>query len=63
MDINNTIEFQIIKNGRTYRLTLPSGSPFGEMYDVAYEILGEVVKFAQEAAQKAKPQEIPATKE
>lgn len=57
MEIKNCIEFVSVRNGREYVLHMPAGAPLGEIYDVTFEILNEVVRRAQEAASKAAPQE------
>jgi hypothetical protein len=58
MDMKNHIEFEIVKNERTYRFCMPAGAPFGEIYDAAFEVLTEVTRLAQDAAEKAKPKEL-----
>lgn len=59
MEIKNCIEFSSTKGERVYSFHVPAGSPFGEIYDVAFEILSQAVKYAQEAAAQAAPKEIP----
>ena len=58
MEVKNCVEFEITKGDRVYRFHIPAGSPFGEIYDAAFEVLTQCVQFAQEAAQKAAPQEV-----
>lgn len=63
MEMKNCVEFVVKKNEREYVFHLPQGAPFGEIYDATFEILNEVIRLAQEAAQKAAPKEISADKE
>lgn len=58
MEMKNCIEFVVKKEERVYSFHMPSGAPFGEIYDAVFEMLNEVVRIAQEAAQKAAPKEI-----
>ena len=59
MDIKQILQFCTTKNDRLYSFHVPSGAPLGELYDAAFEILNEVTKCIQEAAQKAAPKDIP----
>lgn len=59
MDIKQMIQFCATKNNNLYTFHVPSGAPLGELYDAAFEILNEVTKCIQEAAQKATPKDIP----
>lgn len=61
MEMKNCIEFVVTKGERTYTFHMPTGAPFGELYDAAFEVLNEVVRLAQEAAQKASPKELSET--
>jgi hypothetical protein len=58
--VKKCIDFSIQRGDRAYSLHVPDGSPVGELYDVVYEILQKVCAHAQDIAQKAAPQEIPA---
>lgn len=58
MDIKQMIQFCSQKNNNLYSFHCPSGAPLGELYDAAFEILNEVTKCIQEAAQKAAPKDI-----
>lgn len=42
---------------RHYQFILPYGAPLGEVYDVCHDMLQEIVKMAQNAADKAKKEE------
>lgn len=59
MDIKQMIQFCSTKNNNLYTFHVPSGAPLGELYDAAFEILNEVTKCIQEAAQKAAPKDLP----
>ena len=58
MELKNCIEFSVVKEDRVYTFHAPAGAPFGELYDAAFETLNEIVRLAQEAAQKAAPKNI-----
>lgn len=58
MDIKSCIEFSTKRGDRVYTFHVPAGAPFGEMYDAAFECLGQFMQMAQEAAQKAAPKEV-----
>lgn len=49
-----TFSLEIEKNDRVYRFTLPYGSPFGEAYDAAFQILQHVLKLQNEAVEQMK---------
>lgn len=61
MEMKNCIEFVVTKGERAYTFHMPTGAPFGELYDAAFEMLNEVLRLAQEAAQKAAPKELSET--
>ena len=52
------IVFESIKgegdNIRTYQFMVPVGSPFGEVFDVAFEMLAAAEGLSKEAVEKAK---------
>ena len=54
MDKRGMISLEIKKEERTYIFLMPIGSPFGEAYDAAFEVLSEITKQSIEAAEKAK---------
>ncbi len=60
MDIKTNVSFEVKKGDNVYTFHLPTGAPFGELYDSAYEILSKIVEMAQEAALKAQPKTPPA---
>lgn len=51
------IHFEIKKEDRLYALSLPAGAPYGEVYDVLYQMLTDVAKMAVEAVKKAEKKE------
>ncbi len=57
MEVRSVVEFFVEKNGRLYRFLIPAGSPFGEVYDAAFEVLGKVQQLAQDSLEKAKREE------
>ena len=52
------IVFETVKgegeNLRTYQFLIPVGSPFGEVFDVAFEMLAAAENLSKEAIEKAK---------
>jgi hypothetical protein len=52
------IEIIINRGDRTYKFMVPEGSPIGETYDAAFDVLQYIIKVSQEAAEKAKPIEM-----
>lgn len=45
---------EVSKNDRLYTFTMPVGAPFGEVYDVAYEVLNKIAELAKDGALSAK---------
>lgn len=56
MDIKNCIEITTSRGERTYTLHVPSGAPWGELFDAAHEIFSKVSELVSEAVQNAVPQ-------
>ncbi len=48
------INFEVKTGDRKYFFVVPMGAPLGECYDACYEMLGEILKQAQQSADKAK---------
>ena len=44
-------------NDRVYSFEMQMGAPYGESYDILWEMLQEIVKLSKEAAEKAKREE------
>ena len=42
------------KNERTYQFIIPVGAPFGEVFDVAFEVLAAAEELAKKAMENAK---------
>ena len=57
METKQYVCFEVVKNDNVYRLMIPGGSGYGELYDAVFEMLNETVKLAQEAAQQAHPEQ------
>lgn len=57
MNLRSAIIIEVVKNERTYQLTLPVGAPYGEAYDATFEILGKILELAQAATEQAKGQQ------
>ena len=54
MNLKSCIAIEITKNDRLYTFVMPVGSPFGEAYDVSYEILNKIAELAKNGAESAK---------
>jgi len=52
------VNLEIKKGERTYVFTMPIGSPFGEAYDAAFNVLNEILEMSKKAADQAKPAEM-----
>jgi hypothetical protein len=57
MPIETQVIINIKKGEREYTFTMPSGAPFGEAYDSAFEVLQEIVIFSKQAADNSKRRE------
>jgi hypothetical protein len=57
MNLKSCVAIEITKNDRLYTFVMPVGSPFGEAYDVAYEVLNKIAELARDGAQGAKREE------
>ena len=56
MEQKSAIIFESVRGERTYQFIIPVGAPFGEVFDVAFEVLNAaegLAKQAVDAAQKA----------
>lgn len=54
MELKSTVQVRVTKSTRDYSFLMPVGAPLGEAYDVCHEILREIVKMANEAAERSK---------
>lgn len=52
-----TVDLAVEKNGGSYVFSMPVGAPFGEAYDVAFEVLSKIVELSKNAAEKMKRKE------
>jgi hypothetical protein len=59
MPIETQVIINVKKGERNYTFTMPSGAPFGEAYDSAFEVLQEIVTFSKQAAENAQRREEP----
>ena len=57
MDLKSVILLEVVKNERTYRFEMPIGAPYGECYDVAFQVLGKISELSKEAVEKVAPTE------
>jgi hypothetical protein len=48
------VHFEVSKGDRKYVFVVPMRSPLGECYDACHEVLQEILKQAQDSAEKAK---------
>lgn len=53
MDKRGMVILEVKKDERTYSFLMPVGSPFGEAYDAAFEMLSEISKMAQAAVENS----------
>ncbi len=54
MNLKSCVTIEITKNDRLYTFTMPVGAPFGEAYDVSYEVLLKIAELAKDGALSAK---------
>ena len=57
MKLTTQIHVEVERSERKYVLSIPLGAPYGETYDVVYEMLGKILELAHESAEKVKPTE------
>lgn len=50
-----SVNLSVEKNGRTYSFSMPMGSPHGEVYDVLFSLLQDVLELSKNAAAKVAP--------
>ena len=48
------VNFEVVKGDRKYVFSIEMGAPLGECYDVCHEVLMEIMKLAQQSADKVK---------
>ena len=52
------VKLVVEKGERQFEFIMPFGAPYGESYDAAWEVLQEIIKLSNEAAEKAKRDKI-----
>lgn len=54
------MSYELIHEGvaHQYRFIIPHGAPLGEAYDAAFKALNQILRMAQEASEKVKPEEV-----
>ena len=57
MDILQSINLSIEKNGRRYVISMPVGAPYGEAYDALFEGLEYIAKLSAQAVERARNNE------
>jgi len=53
-DQKGMIHLEIKKEDRVYTFVMPMGSPIGECYDAAHEVLNSIVEMGKVASEQAK---------
>jgi len=53
MDLKTNVTMIIQKGPRTYTFNMEVGSPFGEAYDAAFEVLNKVSEMSRQAVELA----------
>ena len=54
-NLKQELLYEITKNERSYKFYLPTNAPLGELYDVVYGLLAEIITEANKASELAKP--------
>jgi hypothetical protein len=55
MDMKATLTMTVKQNDNIYTFTMPAGSPIGEAYNAAFEVLQNVLELSKDAVERAKP--------
>jgi len=58
MDQRAMFNLEVKKGERTFIFSMPVGSPFGEAYDAAFEVLAEIQKMSAKAVESSKTPEV-----
>lgn len=56
MDLKTTLNFEVTKNERTYRVIIPLGAPYGEAYDAVFSCLEGIVDLQRKGVEQLKAQ-------
>jgi hypothetical protein len=57
MELKTTLNFEITKNERTYRVIIPIGAPYGEVYDAVFSCLQGIIEHQQKSIEQMKTQQ------
>lgn len=55
MEVRSCVQFDVVKESRTYSFIMPVGGSLGEGYDAAFQVLEKILEMSKNAADKAKP--------
>lgn len=56
MELKTTLNFEVTKNDRTYRVYIPLGAPYGEAYDAVFSCLEGIVDLQKKGVEQLKSQ-------
>lgn len=56
MELKSTLNFEVTKNERTYRISIPVGAPYGEAYDSIFACLEGLVDLQKKGVEQLKAQ-------
>jgi hypothetical protein len=56
MDLKSVVQFVGTREDRSYTFCMPVNAPVGEVYDVLFETLTQVVEISKKNLDKMKPQ-------
>lgn len=59
-DIKNCIEIKTTRGEREYAFHIPSGAPWGELFDASHEIHKKISELVSDAVKNSVSQEAPA---
>lgn len=59
MDQRAVIHLEVERETRKYTFEMPVGAPLGEVYDVCFSMLNEVLKISKDAVERANPENAP----
>ena len=54
MELKATLNFDKIVNDRVYRISIPVGAPYGEVYDAIYCCLAGIVEHQKKSVEQLK---------
>ncbi len=55
METKTQVIIEVKKGDNTFSYHMPAGSPFGQAYDAAFEILQKLIEYSQKATETLKP--------